>query len=68
MTLFEIETKEDKEKNKNLNKKEDFVNLGKNVQVSVFDKSGKKLDLSYCNEEITIMKYIRDFGDIILFS
>jgi len=63
LIIVEIETKEDKEKNKNLNKKVDFVNLGKNVQVSIYDKSNKKLDMSYC-DEITIMKSIGDLEDV----
>ena len=63
LIIVEIETKEDKEKNKNLNKKVDFVNLGKNVQVSIYDKSGRILDMSYCDEEITIMKLIDDLDD-----
>ena len=63
LIIVEIETKEDKEKNKNLNKKEDFVNLGKNVQVSIYDKSNRKLDMSYC-DEITIMKCLGDLGDV----
>ena len=64
LIIIEIETKEDKEKNKNLNKKADFVNLGKNVQISVYDKSGKKLDISYCNGDIKIMKYIADLEGV----
>ena len=63
LIIVEIETKEDKEKNKNLNKKLDFVNLGKNVQVSIYDKSNRKLDISYC-DEITIMKSIGDLEDV----
>jgi len=63
LIIVEIETTEDKEKNKNLNKKVDFVNLGKNVQVSIYDKSNRKLDMSYCSD-ITIMKYIGDLGDV----
>ena len=63
LIIVEIETKEDKEKNKNLNKKVDFVNLGKNVQVSIYDKSNRKLDMSYC-DDITIMKNLADLEGV----
>jgi len=63
LIIVEIETKEDKEKNKNLNKKVDFVNLGKNVQASIYDKSNRKLDMSYCND-ITIMKNLADLEGV----
>ena len=64
LIIVEIETTEDKEKNKNLDKDVDCIDLGKNVQVTVCDKNGKKLDMSYCNEDITVMKYVADLEGV----
>ena len=51
-----IETKE-----KNKNKNNDLINLGKDIEIIIYDKSGNKLDLSNCkNEKISLMKYIGD--------
>ena len=58
LIVIEIETKEDKEKNKLLDKTKDCIDLGKNVKVSICDFSGNILDMSYCNNEIIVMKYI----------
>lgn len=66
LIVVEIESKEDKEKNKNLNKKSDCVDIGKEVQVGIYDLSGKKLDMSLCNQEIIVMKGISDLEDIDL--
>ena len=38
--------------------------LGKNVQVEVFDMYGRKLDLSVCKEDIKVMKYIGDVEEL----
>ena len=38
--------------------------LGKNVQVEVYDMSGRKLDLSVCKEDIKVMKYIGDVEEL----
>ena len=64
LIVLEIETKEDKEKNKNLDKSKDSIDLGKNVKVSIFDQAGNILDMSYCANDITVMKYIGDAEDI----
>ena len=41
--------------------------MGKDIQIIIYDKSGKQLDLSYCkDEQITIMKYIADLPYINL--
>ena len=66
LIIVEIESKEDKETNKNLNKKTDYVDIGKEVQVGIYDLSGRKLDMSICNQEIIVMKGISDIEDIDL--
>ena len=35
-------------------------NLGKDTKINLFDYSGRKLNLSVCKEDITVMKYIGD--------
>ena len=56
-----IESKENKIKNENLNKDKDIINLGKGIEILLYDKSGNKLDTSNLkNENITIMKYVGD--------
>ena len=64
LIIIEIETKEDKEKNKNLDKNVDCIDLGKNVQVTIFDKTGRQLDMSYCSEDITVMKFVGDLEEV----
>ena len=66
LIIVEIETKEDKEKNKDLDRDNDCIDLGKNVQVSICDRTGRKLDMSYCEQEITVMKLIDDLEDLDL--
>ena len=53
------ESKKGEEKNDNSNS----FDLGKNVQIEVYDMSGRKLDLSVCKEEIKIMKYLGDVAE-----
>ena len=38
--------------------------LGKNIQLEIFDSSGRKLDLSICNKDIKVMKYIGDIEQL----
>ena len=61
LIVLEIESKD-----KNSNKKEDCVDVGKEVQVGIYDFSGRKLDMSICNQEIIVMKGISDIEDIDL--
>ena len=64
LIIVEIETKEDKEKNQNLDKDKDCIDLGKNVQVSICDRTGRKLDMSFCDQDIKVMKLISDLEDL----
>ena len=61
LIILNIESKNDKTKKKeteNNNNKDNSFNLGKNMQIEVFDNSGRKLNLSVCKQDIKIMKYI----------
>ena len=64
LIVIEIETREDKEKNKFLDRNKDSIDLGKNVKLSITDINGNILDMSFCQNEITVMKYIGDVDDI----
>ena len=64
LIVIEIETQEDKEKNKDLDRSKDCIDLGKNVKVSICDMDGNILNMSYCNNAITVMKYVGDVEDI----
>ena len=44
------------------------VDVGKINQIEIFDKSGRKLNLSICKEDIRIMKYLGDIEEIDLQS
>ena len=56
------ENKKDKEGDNNA------IDIGKNMQIEIYDKSGRKLNLSVCNEDIKIMKYIGDIEELNLES
>ena len=40
------------------------LDLGKNIQIEVYDISGKQLDVSVCKEEIKLIKYIGDVEEL----
>ena len=53
------------ESNKNeSNNNDKSFNLGKNIQLEVYDFSERKLDLSVCKEDIKVMKYIGDVKEL----
>ena len=61
LIILNMESKKNKsEKNEN----DDSFNLGKNIQVEIYDSLGNKLDLSVCKENIKIMKYIGDVEEL----
>ena len=60
MYILNIESK----RNETQKSENNYFNLGKDVQIEVFDKSGKKLNLSVCKENIKIMKYIGDIKEL----
>ena len=53
------ETKKDEENNGSDNS----FDVGKNLQIEIYDNSGRKLNLSVCQEDIKIMKYIGDLKE-----
>ena len=57
-----MEMKNDKNEDNN-NDDNSFI-LRKNTQLEVYDYSGRKLNLSICNENIKIMKYIGDVENL----
>ena len=61
--ILNIESKRNVEENLN-NKNDKSFNLGKNIQTEVYDKLGRKLDLSLCKQDIKIMKYIGDIDEL----
>ena len=61
LIILNIESKkEESKKNETSNNNDNSFNLGKSIQLEVYDFSGRKLDLSVCKEEIKVMKYIGD--------
>ena len=49
--------------NKSEENENTYIDLGKNTKLQIYDFSGKKLDLSVCEENIKVMKYINDIVD-----
>ena len=46
----------------------DLINLGKAIEIIIYDNSGRLSDLSCENEQITLMKYIGDLPYIDLYK
>ena len=61
LIVVETETKEDKS-DKNNNK--DSIDIGKDVKVTITDINGNILNMSYCQNDIKVMKYIGDNNEI----
>ena len=59
--VLNIESKRNKSEENNDNS----FNLGKDVQIEIYDKSGNKLNLSICRQDIIIMKYIDDAEEFL---
>ena len=62
LIIMNMEMKNDKNEDNN-NDDNSFI-LRKNTQLEVYDYSGRKLNLSICNENIKIMKYIGDVENL----
>ena len=65
LIILNMESKKNESK-ENEEKKDDdnSFDLGKNVQIEVFDMSGRNLDLSVCKKDIKVMKYIGDVKEL----
>ena len=61
--VLTIESKKNETEKTGENNDKSF-NLGKEVQIKIYDKSGNKLDLSICKEDIKVMKYIGDANEL----
>ena len=62
--ILNIESKNIENKTEKNNNDDNSFYLGKNNQIAIFDNLGRKLDLSVCNKNIKLMKYIGDI-DIV---
>ena len=51
-------------KNNETETNDNSLKIGKNTQIELYDYSGRKLNLSICNEDIKIMKYIGDVEEL----
>ena len=61
LIILNMETKYDEsQKNASNNNDDKSFNLGKNTQLEIYDHSVRKLNLSFCKEDIKIMRYIGD--------
>ena len=68
LIILNMESKRNESKNDEKNDNNNAVDVGKTNQIEVFDKSGRKLNLSVCKEDIKIMKYLGDIEEIDLQS
>ena len=64
LIILNMESKRNESKEEDKNDNDKSFDLGKNVQVEVYDMSGRKLDLSVCKENIKVMKYIGDVEEL----
>ena len=62
LIIMNMEIKYDKNESDTSNK--NSLNFEKNTQLEVYDNSGQKLNLSICEEDIKIMKYIGDINEL----
>ena len=54
---------DDYQKSQMSNDDDKSFNLGSNTQLEIYDYSSNKLNLSVCNDNIKVMKYIDDIDD-----
>ena len=63
--VLNMETKKNKSgENKEYQNNCESFDLGKNIQIEIYDFSGRKLNLSICKEDIKVMKYIGDVEEL----
>ena len=61
--VLNIELKKNKTE-KSEEKINNSFDLGKEVQIEIYDRLGKKLDLSICNQDIKVINYIGDVKEL----
>jgi len=66
--ILNMESKKNETKDEENNKNDKSFDIGKNTQIEIYDNSGRKLNLSVCEEEIKVMKYIGDIEQLDLNS
>ena len=59
LIIVNMEQKYNKSR-ENKNDENSSIDLGKNMQIEVYDTSGNQLNLSVCKEDIKVMRYIGD--------
>ena len=65
LIIVNMESRKNQSKNNNENNNNDnSVDIGKNIQIEIYDSSGKHLNLSVCNEDIKILQYIKDVNEL----
>ena len=64
--ILNIESKNLENKTRKINTNDNSFFLWKNNQIEIFDNSGKKLNLSVCDKNIKLMKYIGDIDKVDL--
>ena len=64
LIILNMESKRNLTKTEEEKNNDNSFNLGKEIQIEVYDKSGRKLDLSVCKEEIKVIKYIGDTEEL----
>ena len=64
LIIINMESKKDENKKNESSVNDKSFNLGKNIQLEIYDFSGRKLDLSVCKEDIKVMKYIGDVEEL----
>ena len=55
-------------KNESSNNNDKSFILEKNTQIEIYDNSGRKLNLSFCKQDIKILKYIGEIKTVDLYS
>ena len=64
LIILIIEESKNKEKEKNESNIENSFKLGINILLNIYDSSGRKLDLSFCDNYIKITHNISEFSEI----
>ena len=64
LIIVNMESKRNKTKNEFGNNNDNSFGIEKNIQIEIYDSSGKKLDLSVCKEDIKILQYIKDINGL----
>ena len=65
LIIVNMESRKNQSKNVIENNNNDnSIEIGKNIQIEIYDSSVKHLNLSVCNEDIKILQYIKDVNEL----